>query len=165
MSNLLLTGITVTLLISLGASAQTLDKNTQKTSMLYLQQADTGRIETLKDKKNCYQLTLGKLTEKVLYVSEEPQRITGTLSTQEFLDSWQHHEKTKKSYPNAILHAKDSQQGTWISDAVVLSALVYDNVTQTLHYSACPLSVKDPIKNRKLVDVTLFIDPFDPWPP
>lgn len=133
-----------------------------KIELLFFQHAGSGEVFS-KAKSECYRLVLRDLDARIIYISNAPARVTGSYSIPEFVKAWQHHESSVHIKPNAILHAK-TQDNRWVNDTATFSNIEYNAKEATLAYTLCPLD-KNGLEEGKLKAVSLFIDPFHPWPP
>lgn len=77
-----------------------------KGSYIFLQCAQEGRIEQVVDKPNTYLLTLKNVRPNISFITERPQRKTGVLPTERFMQEW--NTKSADSLnavpPNAFLY-------------------------------------------------------------
>ncbi|MDX1837291.1 hypothetical protein [Legionella taurinensis] len=134
------------------------------TNYLFIQSAETGVLNVTPE-KGTYQLVLKNIQPYVTYFSDRPQRVTGLLPIERFLNEWQSNAKNgfKKDAPNVgiegiQLHAFSRNQR--INVVMVLSNPAYDKKANTLTYTAQALNGKqDAIKNDiQLKSIVLFID-------
>ena len=135
-----------------------------KIELMFFQHAVTGKIVPEPRNPHCYKLVLNQLNERVIYISDAPARVTGSYTVPQFIETWRHNEKVNHTKPNAILHAK-MQNKQWINDTAVFSNLQYDAKKASLTYTLCPLDKSKGFATGKLEAISLFIDPFHPWPP
>jgi hypothetical protein len=135
-----------------------------KIELMFFQHAGSGQILVESGNPPCYKLLLNKLDEQVIYISDQPARVTGSFTIPQFVETWHHNEQINHIKPNAILHAKN-QHGRWINDTAVFSNLQYDAKHQTLTYTLCPLDKDKGLSAGKFKAISIFIDPFHPWPP
>lgn len=141
------------------------DKN--HVTLLFLQQAKSAEVESTPNAKGCYLLNLRNLNSDVIYFTDQPKRETGKITLKDFLTIWQHNEKDFGIRPNvalqATIHHKNTEQP--VSFISTFSNPEYNAKTHALTYLACPINTTQKIPASKLENVTLFFDPFHPWPP
>ncbi len=136
------------------AAGQTL----HKAPILLFQHADLATISHEKTSPSCYNIQLSHLKEQVIYFANEPARTTGFMNWSAFAMIWAHDD----IHPNAVIHALKDK--TPVNDTVTLSNLQFDKINKTASYTACALDSKSMFATGQLADVSLFIDPFHPWP-
>ena len=102
-----------------------------KTSLLFFQQADKAMFK--KTSKNCYQLTLSGSHQKILFFSETPQKIVGTLTSQEFINLW----KSKHKQLNVVIQGFAPNDQYYV---LTLSAPSYSH--GKFSYNACLTDAK-----------------------
>jgi hypothetical protein len=134
-----------------------------KAQILFFQHAKVGSITKDKINPSCYHIQLSQLKPHVIYFADQPARTTGTMTWPEFAVTWNHNELVEHIHPNAVIHALANGK-TPINDTVILSSLQYDNKNNTVSYKACALDAKKMFITGQLTDVSVFIDPFHPWP-
>lgn len=125
----------------------------------FVQEAKAATITTQK-KAGCYTLTLSGLNNKVLYFASEPQRRAGKMGYAQFMQTWTH----DKINPNGAIQAK-AQNGEDATLLVSFKDPMYSAKNNTMQYTICALQGTDPAKVARLSSVTVFLDPFHPWPP
>lgn len=135
-----------------------------KLQLMFYQHAGAGQMLPSPKHPNCYQLTLSKLDERVIYLSDAPARVTGTYTIPQFVNLWQHNQKTDRIRPNAFLHAK-TEKNQWINSTAEFLNLQYDEKNASLSYTLCPLDKQAQLTPGQLEAISIFIDPFHPWPP
>jgi hypothetical protein len=129
-----------------------------KAKILFFQHADLGAISPEKASRDCYHIQLSHLKEQVIYFANEPARTTGVMNWADFALTWVHND----IHPNAVIHAlKDKKL---VNDTVTLFNLEYDKTNHTASYKACSLNPNSKLATGQLVDVSIFLDPFHPWP-
>jgi len=133
-----------------------------KIDLLFIQQAASAKLIP---NNNNYLLTLTDANKHILYFSDQPARIAGTLSPKHFFHDWNRNYKNKKG-PNVAMEATTKVNGKMkhVSAVFTLTNPHYDEHTNTITYLAYPLN------NQKLIvnsfeNVTLFFDKFQGWPP
>ncbi len=130
----------------------------QKAKILFFQHANSGTVTPEKTSTGCYYIQLSQLKDQMIYFANEPAHTTGLMNWADFALTWAHDD----IHPNAVIHAiKDNKQ---VNDTVTLSNLQYDKVNKTASYKACALNPKSKFAIGQLADVSVFIDPFHPWP-
>lgn len=148
---------------SVFAYANPSDTSTQK-NYLFLQTAKTGLLKPTQV-PGIYQLALKDISPYVTYFTDRPNRMTGLLPMERFLEIWQSNAKNgfKADAPNVAvegikLHAVSKDQT--IGLVVVLSKPIYDRKTKTLTYTAQALNHEKITFNHniKLENVALFVD-------
>ncbi|MBA2657353.1 MAG: hypothetical protein H0U70_10315 [Tatlockia sp.] len=129
-----------------------------KPKILFFQHAGLGIITPEKLSGNCYSIHLSDLKAQIIFFANEPARTSGVMNWADFALTWAHND----IYPNAMIHAfKDNKS---VNDTVTLSNLHYDKINKTASYKACALDPKTKFAIGQLADVSVFIDPFHPWP-
>lgn len=134
-----------------------------KPQILFFQHAKVGNIAQDKGNSACYTLQLSQLKPHVIYFADQPARTTGVMNWSEFSVTWNHNELVEHIRPNAVIHALANGKIP-VNDTVTLSRLQYDNKNNTASYKACALDAKKMFVTGQLTDVSVFIDPFHPWP-
>ncbi|MBA2651667.1 MAG: hypothetical protein H0U73_05315 [Tatlockia sp.] len=130
----------------------------QKATILFFQHANQGTISQEKTNTSCYHIQLSQLKDQMIYFANEPARTTGVMNWADFALTWAHND----IHPNAVIHAMQDKKP--INDTVTLSNLQYDKINNTAAYKACALDPKSKFVIGQLADVSVFIDPFHPWP-
>lgn len=144
--------------------AQPSENSKKITSEIMLfQQAGSGEIIRGKAGDLCYKIHLSHLQNNVIYFAVQPSHATGTMDLKAFATVWKHNEQVDKIQPNAMIHATATDK-THVNDTVVLSNLIYDQKRNTIDYKACPMNTKNSLTVGSITDVSVFIDPFHPWP-
>ena len=112
---MLSTAAVLFILLSKTVSAESLNANLDKikafftnprppqnhVTLLFVQEADSGAVNPLKNKPGCYTLSLSNLHQHILYFTDQPKRKAGKISVSQFVDIWQHNNVT----PNIALNA------------------------------------------------------------
>lgn len=135
------------------------------TELMFFQHAAMGTIRTLPHQSKCYQMTLIGLDHHVIYFSEAPNRVSGDLAIDHFLETWAHDSKKGSLQPNAILHAHNAKNQQEVNDIAILTHPVFNAKDNSIQYTACPMKPNTMVKQMALQDLSLFIDPFHRWPP
>lgn len=140
--------------------------NKNQENLLFVVRAQRAVFAPAAQQKDCYQLTLTGLDKRVVYFSDEPKRITGKLSAQEFLTTWRHDSKSNAA-PNVAIEALhvNANHINEIDEVATLTSPQYDPQQQQLRFTACPLGQRPLKAYPHLQDVTVFFDDFVPWPP
>jgi hypothetical protein len=121
-----------------------------KTSLLFFQQADKATFK--KTSKNCYLLTLSGSHQKILFFSETPQKIVGTLTSQEFISLW----KSKHKRLNVVIQGFAPNNQHYV---LTLSAPNYSH--GKFCYNACLTDAKrqdEAVLPATLQHPNMFID-------
>ncbi|MBA2709995.1 MAG: hypothetical protein H0U57_05330 [Tatlockia sp.] len=130
----------------------------KRAKILFFQHANLGTITPEKTSASCFNIQLSQLKEQVIYFANEPARTSGVMNWTDFALTWAHN----NIHPNAVINAiKDKKI---VNDTVTLYNLQYDKLNKTASYKACTLDPKLEFAPGQLADVSLFIDPFHPWP-
>ena len=119
-------------------SSQSLTNETQdkteadkeKTFFMFVQNATSGTMLPVESKENIYLLTLNNVNPSTIYFSDRPERITGQVSMQEFLDGLGFAEDNP---PNAAIEIMNNE-GTADVLVVELFSPKYDTETKVLTY-------------------------------
>lgn len=131
---------------------------TNKVTILFLQQSPTAALTP--QQQGCYHLQLAP-RDRIVYFSNQPQRLAGTIDNQQFLQLW----KKNNIHPNVVLQGfYSTQQGEQEFTAAFVAKTVAFN-QKTVSYHMCPLKSFPKLASNKLSHVTLFIDNFQGWPP
>lgn len=138
----------------------------QRAQILFFQHAKEGLIapDQNKESPSCYRINLSGLKRHIIYFADQPARSTGMMNWSQFATTWRYNEVVEHIHPNAVIHAVEVDNKRTVNDTVILSDLLYDRKNNTVSYRACAL---DPLKSfamGKVSDVSVFIDPFHPWP-
>lgn len=137
-------------------------------TLLFIQQANSGSLVPIKNKKYAYQLILNNVKKKTLYFSDQPKRVVGSLSTAAFIAMIADNKKHYSIMPNVAIQGYRIKNGKIIeiNRIAVLSNPKYNSKTKTVTYSATLLGQAKfkPLKHH-LMDITLFFDNIRPWPP
>ena len=134
-------------------------------NLLFIQQAKSGSITKSGKKAGCYTLNLQGLNPRVLYFSDRPKRVTGYVSNKHLIMSLRYAEKIHKIYPNVAIQAFDGKNSE-LNVVAELTNPQYNAQKSSVSYTACMISGKDKFsKIKHLEDLSLFFDPFHPWPP
>ena len=151
--------LVVTCLVSGLAHAQAIQKNT---SVLFIQNAQSSELSADTKQVNGYRLTLHKPQLYVSYFSDRPERITGILPVQKFLQFWDTKNKAgfRQDPPNVAL---ESSQITLIG---TLTDPQYLTKSGDISYHFTPLNgAHINLKlSRNLGFTALFIDDIG-WDP
>lgn len=126
-------------------------------SLLFLQHAS--KISFTPASDSCYNVTLSGLSDEIIYFSDEPARVVGKTSAQEFITVWQH-EKIK---PNAAIHGylSTSRSSKTVDEVLTFSAPSYDAKKNIMRYTACPTQEKThSLVAKNLYNATIFYDDF-----
>ena len=150
--------ISIAAMIFLYQSNVVAKQTPQKARILFFQYADFGTITQQKTSASCYHIQLTHLKDQVIYFANEPARTTGVMNWADFAQTWAHND----IHPNAVIHASKDKKS--VNDTVTLSDLQYDKISKTASYMACALDSKSKFATGQLTDVSVFIDPFHPWP-
>lgn len=128
-------------------------------SILFLQQARHATLTHIKNPDQpCYRLQLAP-RDRIIYFSNQPQRLAGTISDQQFMRLW----VKNNIQPNMVLQGFSHKR----EFTMAFSALHanYQAKQRTFHYMVCLLKNSSIPRLHKLNNVTLFIDNFHGWPP
>lgn len=132
------------------------------TQYLLIQHGTKATIEHKTGEKT-FTIVLQDVAPYVAYVSDRPNRKTGTMPIQEFLQFWKQNgsRSFKSDPPNAYFNA--IEMGTSASEgikdfSIELTNPQYDSQTKTLRYTALPLAGAKIPSAGILNYITLFID-------
>jgi hypothetical protein len=138
-------------------------------SLFFIQKTNTIKIMPAADNKapNCYQVVLYDLSSNIIYFSDAPKRVSGTIPISKFLTSWKHGFSSPESGPNGVIHGHSDNNHQDIGDIVTLSHPVYDVKHQNISYTACSMEHKHRVfsDGQVIHNALIFIDPINPWPP
>jgi hypothetical protein len=147
----------------------------QKTSYLFVQDADQVTITPLPAEQDSYQITLAGVGPEIVYFADQPQRKAGMIDQTDFMAVFAK-EHVKKIQPNAALVWNTPERGALV---VKLTKGSYSSQDQTAVYGATVVktargglaefngrNAAGSIPTR-LGKAMLFIDDFgcDPWDP
>jgi hypothetical protein len=144
------------------------NKDVHRISLFFIQKAGQIKImpDSDKNRPNCYRITLEDRGQNILYFSDAPTRVAGTVPVSKFLTSWQHGFSSPNAGPNAVIHGVNRKDKDAV-DIVMLSHPLYDAPHRQMSYTAC--SIQHPHKIFKngevLKSALILIDPIHPWPP
>jgi hypothetical protein len=144
----------------LNTSAYALTK-TIATNVVFVQNAKSAELSKEVGQPGSYHLTLHKPDAFVSYFSDRPQRVTGLLASQKFLNLWDLSSKAhfKQNPPNAALESKNANLiGT-------LTKPEYNQKTGDISYRFTPLNTAKVVATHKNLGYTvLFVDDIS-WDP
>ena len=130
--------------------------------LLFFHEADTGLIKS--NSNHCYDLILHNVSNTVLYFSNSPSRVTGQLTNAQYVTTLAHDQNVDKIEPNAVINMRIGKNN--LSPLNIIGSLSnawYKN--KNFHYTLCPLNPNQMIKEGKVRNVNLFVDPIHRWPP
>ena len=127
-------------------------------SLLYVLHSNNGQLQELAD--HTFELQVHPLKGKVLYFSDRPDRLTGTLSVEKFVKLWT--QKGQNSFgvdnPNAAVVAIDDNGKDYSQDLVVLEQPTYDSASNTLRFPITKFNPQEKMATFKNSAVSVFID-------
>ena len=144
--------------------------------LLFVQHGRYASLHRINSKTNCLELQVWPLGETVHYFSDVPVRVSGNLTSRQFVAMWDHQSEVngKPFIPNVAIEAvKLNKQGVVISvfnQSAALSDALYHAKDDSMSYMACPIKGSKLTAQNKLQHVIIFFDnfgvsPFQPWPP
>lgn len=144
------------------------NNTSKKPNLLFVQQASNGSIVPDHKHTGCYKLKLRGL-KNIIYFSDQPHRISGEFTIQQFLQVWHHNRGRYSDHPNVAIEAFYWRDGKLmeLDHVAMLSNPRYREASDSITYLACPLhlSQKKLQSLQELSNVSLFFDEFHPWPP
>jgi hypothetical protein len=131
--------------------------------LLFFQKADTASIK--RKNKDCYDLVLLKgIQPRVVYFSNTPSKVAGNMTIAQYVETLEHSQQIENVKPNAVVNmvllGAKPREMTMIG---TLSDARY--VNKKFHYTLCPFEEDQAIKEGKLRQISLFVDPIHRWPP
>jgi hypothetical protein len=147
----------------------------QKTSYLFVQEADEVIMKTVPGGQNAYQITMVGVGPEAIYFADQPQRKAGMINQTDFMAVFAK-ERVKKIQPNAALVWNTPDRGALV---VKLTSGSYRSQDNTLVYEATMLpSAQGGLAEfdqrkasgslpERVSKAMLFIDDFgcSPWGP
>ncbi len=127
-------------------------------SFFFVVHAQQGKVVKMPD--TSFQLQFNPVKQQVIYFSDRPKRITGSISVAKFLSIWSTgQDSLKADHPNGSIGVLSSELQT--TNAVAYGALVishpsYDAASNTLSFTIKPL--KGSLSEEKMKYLTIFID-------
>jgi len=135
---------------------------TDKLSVLFIQAAKSADLTADPNKPGQYILHLKEVNPTMVWFSDRPNRMAGTLNMDHLIKVWQKgHESFAISHPNVgMVYSvfKATTTGGVSADVLTLSNPQYNANDQTLRYLAKPVGHELGIKAGSFKDVFLFID-------
>lgn len=138
-----------------------------KVDLLFVQQAEKGEVIPLRSRLGCYVLKLRDMHRKVLYFSDQPERISGKLTVGEFVQTLENNAKHYGIKPNVAILAYgiNNKNIREINQIAVLTNPKFNATQETVSYTACPINKENKVRQtRKFGDITLIFDSFHTWP-
>jgi hypothetical protein len=138
------------------------EKNNRSAQVLTILLAKEANIQPL-DKKSQYKLTLKGVNPKIIYFSDRPQRLSGHIATQQYINKWEHGIFLKNS-PNAMIEIIDlskNPESLGVKNFTIeLRHPIYSaNDHGTLTFTILPIGNNKSLPLIKQSDyVALFID-------
>lgn len=126
------------------------DSSPATVELLFVQNADKGRLTPVKGKKDTYNLTLQGIAPRVTTFTDRPLRVASSVDVTDFLDNWNGGD-FESDPPNAALvltHGKTNRD-TFI---VELADPSYDRSTATLTYEVTLITGKPAGRLAELAD-------------
>ena len=131
-------------------------------NLLFIQVANSGELIPNNEEPNTYRLVLKQVDPFTSYFTDRPNRSTGLVSTNQFVDIWNSETDISKSPPNVAIETSNIQNGTKINRVLVLTNPTYDADKQEVTYTAKILGKKPtPMKRLSIGYTVLFIDDFN----
>lgn len=134
----------------------------EKDNYFFIQNSEKLDIKTTPD-PNTYRITLNNVIHEVFYVSARPNRVSGSINMNKFLNVWNRigRNSFKKTPPNAIISGFPDKLNSskCFNIAFELTEPKYDKENNTLSYTAIALKGSSPImKDISIENVSVFID-------
>ncbi|MCK4869533.1 MAG: hypothetical protein KAS93_00310 [Gammaproteobacteria bacterium] len=134
-----------------------------KPKLLFVQTAQSGTVTKMSNYPNKYKLQLNNVTGYVTYFSDRPNRITGLMTTNDFVTYWNKGASSfAKDNPNAGLESvtiNSLKKTKNVSFVFEISNPIYNHKNRTITYTAKPLNKNIRItKPIKLGYTSIFID-------
>lgn len=110
--------------------------------LIYIQQAKVAELSQNPNRLDTYLLKVSGSDKTLVYFSDKPDRVAGTLSLSQFVKGWQNNSSLQEDQPNAVISyvsfepAIDAGVG---ADILQLSNPEYDAGTDTVTFTAKPL--------------------------
>lgn len=129
--------------------------------VVFIQIANSGTLIPTGTDPTAYKLVLNQVSPFTTYFTDRPNRISGLLPTNQFVDLW-HTQDIVSTPPNVALETRDSKNGQRINKVLVLSNPIYDSKNQQIYYNAKVLDKNINRMNSMMLGYTvLFIDDFN----
>lgn len=139
-----------------------------QTNLLLFQKSDAAKIIPNEGSQNCYNLVLTDTQHNIIYFSDQPARIAGSISVPQFLALWQQNYTQDRFEPNVVINAtiadNNGNKINEMTDIAVFSHPVYDQTNNQLSYTVCSISKNKISDFTRLTNVSLFFDPIHRWP-
>jgi len=169
LTNKLILGILLSSTVALTAMAVTKPKphhstQTKNIDVLFVQTASNAQLQPLNVQKRTFKLTMKSPNPYVSFFSERPERVTGIMPIQNYLNNWTDNGSNsfKKSPPNVALEALSNTTQSGDKHLHLMGTISnpqYDSQNKTLTYQFKLLSpIKPALKNQELAYTVLFID-------
>ena len=118
------------------------DVNSTNSELIYIQQAKVAELLHNPDRLGTYLLKLSGNDKTLVYFSDKPDRVAGTLTLAQFVKTWQSSTSTQDNQPNAVISYMEFKATTEYgvgADILQLSNPKYDAGTDTVTFVAKPL--------------------------
>ena len=156
--------LTLTLSIStvLGWANVASTTNKNNINVMFIQNANKGKLIPISGKPGYYQLVLEGVTDYVHFFTDRPVRKAGIYPTNKFIQQWQTGKKStsfKQVPPNAALSAVEIHllKNTMFNKIFEISSPLYDAKKNTLSYIVRPIDKSNRIPEQ-FKNAALFID-------
>lgn len=127
--------------------------------VLFVQVAKNAQLAPSKTQPGTYNLTLKAVEPFTSYFTDRPNRVTGLLTTNNFVGIWQSEVDIRKNPPNVAMETSNTKNGQRITQVLELSNPVYDAKNHQITYVAKSLN-NTAMQPMTLGYTVLFIDDF-----
>ncbi|MCH9632986.1 MAG: hypothetical protein S4CHLAM6_13370 [Chlamydiae bacterium] len=120
--------------------------NSISSELIYIQQAKVAELSHNPDRPGTYLLRVSGSDKTLVYFSDKPDRVAGTLTLAHFVKTWQNSTALKESLPNAVISYMEFKATTDTgvgADILQLSNPEYNAGTDTVTFVAKPLHEYD----------------------
>ena len=114
----------------------------ENSELIYIQQAKVAELSVNPNAIDSYLLKVSGSDKTLVYFSDKPDRLAGTLTLSQFVKTWQHSSSQQEESPNAVIsyvEFKASTDSGVGADILQLSNPVYDACSESVTFEARPL--------------------------
>lgn len=127
--------------------------------VLFVQVAKSAQLAPSKTQPGTYNLTLKTVEPFTSYFTDRPNRLTGLLTTNTFVNIWQSALDIRKNPPNVAMETSNTRNGQRINQVLELSNPSYDAKNHQITYVAKSLN-NAALQPMTMGYTVLFIDDF-----
>ncbi len=118
------------------------ETNSTNSELIYIQQAKVAELSHNPNRLGTYLLKVSGSDKTLVYFSDKPDRVAGTLTLSQFVKTWQNSTAVQDNQPNAVISYMEFKATTECgvgADILQLSNPKYDAGTDTVTFEAKPL--------------------------